>query len=261
MMEMIIAIILGIVEGLTEFLPVSSTGHLILTGYWLDFTGERAKTFEIVIQLGSILAVVVMYRKRFIDLLSPGKKQGGLSLVHLILGMIPAVAAGFLLHGFIKTYLFSPYTVVIGLVVGGVLMIVADLRKRPPISASLDDLTLRQAFSIGLFQCLALWPGFSRSGATISGGVLLGTNHKTAAEFSFILAVPMMVAASGYDLLKSYQYLALSDIPIFATGFFTAFFVALFAIVTFIKFIERVRLIPFAIYRFVLALFVWMVLF
>lgn len=260
-MEMIIAIILGIVEGLTEFLPVSSTGHLILTGYWLGFTGERAKTFEIVIQLGSILAVVVMYRKRFIDLLSPNKKQEGLSLAHLILGMIPAVVAGFLLHGLIKTYLFSPYTVVIGLVIGGVLMIVADLKQRPPTSSSLDDLTLRQAFSIGLFQCLALWPGFSRSGATISGGVLLGTNHKTAAEFSFILAVPMMVAASGYDLLKSYQYLTVSDIPLFATGFLSAFFVALLAIVTFIKFIERVRLIPFAIYRFVLALFVWMVLF
>lgn len=260
-MEIIIAIILGIVEGLTEFLPVSSTGHLILTGYWLDFTGERAKTFEIVIQLGSILAVVVMYRKRFIDLLSPGKKQGGLSLVHLILGMIPAVLTGFLLHGLIKTYLFSPYTVVIGLVIGGVLMIVADLKQRPPTSTSLDDMTLQQAFSIGLFQCLALWPGFSRSGATISGGVLLGTNHKTAAEFSFILAVPMMVAASGYDLLKSYQYLTMSDIPLFATGFLSAFFVALLAIVTFIKFIERVRLIPFAIYRFVLALFVWMVLF
>jgi undecaprenyl-diphosphatase len=259
-MEIMIAIILGIVEGLTEFLPVSSTGHLILTGYWLDFTGERAKTFEIVIQLGSILAVVVMYRKRFVALLSP-KSSEGLTLVHLILGMIPAVVAGFLLHGFIKSYLFSPYTVVIGLIVGGVLMIFADLKKRAPVSSSLDDLTLKQAFSIGLFQCLALWPGFSRSGATISGGVLLGTNHKTAAEFSFILAVPMMVAASGYDLLKSYQFLSVSDIPVFATGFLAAFVVALFAIVTFIKFIERVRLIPFAIYRFVLALFVWMVLF
>ncbi|WP_347548363.1 undecaprenyl-diphosphate phosphatase [Pseudalkalibacillus hwajinpoensis] len=260
-MEIIIAIILGIVEGLTEFLPVSSTGHLILTGYWLDFTGERAKTFEIVIQLGSILAVVVMYRKRFASLLSPDRTKSGLTLIHLILGMIPAVVAGFLLHGFIKSYLFSPYTVVIGLVVGGVLMIIADLKKSTPVSSSLDDLTLKQAFSIGLFQCLALWPGFSRSGATISGGVLLGTTHKTAAEFSFILAVPMMVAASGYDLLKSYQYLAISDIPVFVTGFLAAFLVALLAIVTFIKFIERVRLIPFAIYRFVLALFVWMVLF
>ncbi|MGB8000379.1 MAG: undecaprenyl-diphosphate phosphatase [Anaerobacillus sp.] len=261
MMEVLIAVILGIVEGVTEFLPVSSTGHLILTGYWLDFTGERAKTFEIVIQLGSILAVVVMYRRRFADLLSPRKVKGGLSLTHLILGMIPAVVAGFLLHGLIKSYLFSPYTVVMGLVVGGVLMILADLKKSPTVSTSLDDLTFRQAFSIGLFQCLALWPGFSRSGATISGGVLLGTTHKTAAEFSFILAVPMMVAASGYDLLKSYHYLSVSDVPVFVTGFLAAFLVALLAIVTFIKFIERVRLIPFAIYRFVLALFVWMVLF
>ncbi|WP_283153325.1 undecaprenyl-diphosphate phosphatase [Guptibacillus hwajinpoensis] len=260
-MEMMIAIILGIVEGITEFLPVSSTGHLILTGYWLGFIGERAKTFEIVIQLGSILAVVVMYRHRFADLLSPNSERKGLTLIHLMLGMIPAVVAGFLLHGFIKSYLFSPYTVVIGLVIGGVLMIVADLKKGAPISSSLDELTWKQAFSIGVFQCLALWPGFSRSGATISGGVLLGTTHKTAAEFSFILAVPMMVAASGYDLLQSYQYLSVSDIPVFLTGFLTAFLVALLAIVTFIKFIERVRLIPFAIYRFVLAFFVWMILF
>ncbi|WP_270180421.1 undecaprenyl-diphosphate phosphatase [Alkalihalobacillus sp. CinArs1] len=259
-MELLIAIILGIVEGLTEFLPVSSTGHLILTGYWLNFVDERAKTFEIVIQLGAILAVVVVYRKRFIDLFSLDDNKGGLSLMHIILGMIPAIVAGFLLHGVIKT-LFSPSTVVIGLVLGGILMILADLKRTAAVTKDLDELTLKQAFSIGVFQCLALWPGFSRSGATISGGVLLGTTHKTAAEFSFILAVPMMVAASGYDLLKSYQYLTVSDIPVFAVGFFVSFIVALIAIVTFIRFIERVRLIPFAIYRFILAGIVWMILF
>ncbi|MCA0988949.1 undecaprenyl-diphosphate phosphatase [Guptibacillus algicola] len=259
-MEYLIAIILGVVEGLTEFLPVSSTGHLILTGYWLHFVDERAKTFEIVIQLGAILAVVVMYRKRFIDLFS-FKEGDGLSLMHIILGMIPAIIAGFLLHNVIKTYLFSPYTVVFGLVLGGVFMILADVKRTASVTSDLDDLTLKQAFSIGVFQCLALWPGFSRSGATISGGVLLGTTHKTAAEFSFILAVPMMVAASGFDLLKSYKYLTVADIPMFAVGFVVAFLVALIAIVTFIRFIERVRLIPFAIYRFILAFFVWMILF
>ncbi|WP_377887381.1 undecaprenyl-diphosphate phosphatase [Alkalihalobacillus sp. R86527] len=260
-MELLIAIILGVVEGLTEFLPVSSTGHLILTGFWLDFVDERAKTFEIVIQLGAILAVVVMYRKRFIDLFSLKQTEGGLSLMHIILGMIPAIVAGFFLHNVIKTYLFSPYTVVFGLVLGGIFMILADVKRTASVTSNLDDLTLKQAFSIGVFQCLALWPGFSRSGATISGGVLLGTTHKTAAEFSFILAVPIMVAASGFDLLKSYKYLAIADIPIFAVGFIVAFLVALIAIVTFIRFIERVRLIPFAIYRFILAFFVWMILF
>ncbi len=256
MSHIIIAIIMGIVEGLTEFAPVSSTGHLILAGNLLNFQGETAKTFEIVIQLGSILAVVVVFWKRLWSLFGFYKDTYAnrhLNLIHVIIAMLPAVIVGLILHDFIKSYLFSAGTVVIGLVAGGILMIFADVKHDSEESQSLDQLTYRQAFYIGLFQCLALWPGFSRSGATISGGILSGTNHRTAAEFSFIVAVPMMFAASGLDLFESMNSLSSSDLPLFIVGFITAFIVAMLAIVYFLKLLSRVKLIPFAIYRFILA--------
>lgn len=257
MFHYITAIIMGMVEGLTEFLPVSSTGHLILTGELLHYTGEASKTFEIFIQLGSILAVVVVYWRRFIDLIEgifSKEKRNGLNLLHVILAMLPAVVLGLIAHDAIKTYLFSSTTVVIGLIAGGILMIFAENKKNPHATTNLDALSYRQAFNIGLFQCLALWPGFSRSGSTIAGGLLTGTNHRVAADFTFIVAVPMMVAASGLDLLKSYKYLSPSDIPFFGVGFITAFIVALIAIKVFLKLISKVKLKPFAYYRFLLAI-------
>ncbi|UII54407.1 undecaprenyl-diphosphate phosphatase [Cytobacillus spongiae] len=255
MQEYFVAIIMGIVEGLTEFLPVSSTGHLILTGHFLGFTGEKAKTFEIFIQLGSILAVVVIFWKRMLSLLQ-FNFQKGLNIGHLLLAMLPAIVVGLVFHDLIKQYLFYPQTVVITLVVGGLLMIFAEKRNQVETATTLDDLSYKQAFQIGLFQCLALFPGFSRSGATIAGGILVGTNHKTAAEFSFLVAVPMMVAASGLDLVKSYERLSTNDIGFFLTGFVTAFIVALLAIVSFLKLLAKIKLTPFAYYRFVLAILV-----
>ena len=255
-MDIIKAIIEGIVEGLTEFAPVSSTGHLILVGDLIGFTGDKAKTFEIFIQLGSILAVVVLYFRRFLSLFGLAKIKGEehpMNLLHLIIAAIPAVILGFLLHDFIKNVLFSPTTVLIGLVAGGVLLIIADKRRKPVKSESIDSLSYKQAFQIGLFQCLALWPGFSRSGSTISGGLLIGAGYKASAEFSFILAVPMMIGATGLDLFKSLNTLSASDIPLFLTGFVTAFIVAMVAIVFFLKLLQRVKLTPFAIYRFILA--------
>lgn len=255
-------LVLGFVEGMTEFVPVSSTGHMILVGETiLHFTGAKAATFEVVIQLGSILAVVYVFWKRLLSLIGihtsnpeaeVTEHRGHLTLIHVFLAMLPAVVIGLLLHGYIKE-LFTAKTVLIGLVAGGMLMIVAEKLKRPVISTHLDEISYKQAFTIGCFQCLALWPGFSRSGATISGGLLSGTNHKTAAEFSFIVAVPMMVAASGLDLYKSWHMLSSTDLPLFVTGFVTAFFVALFAIKFFLKLIARISLTPFAIYRFILA--------
>lgn len=263
---LIVALILGIVEGLTEFAPVSSTGHLILAGSLLHFTNDTAKTFEIVIQLGSILAVVVVFWKRLWSLFGFYRntyENRHLNLLHIVIGMIPAVVVGLVLHDFIKNQLFSPGTVIIGLVAGGILMIFADIKHRamaknsygnPEESQTLDQLTYRQAFYIGLFQVLALWPGFSRSGATISGGVLTGVNYKTSAEFSFIMAVPIMFAASGLDLFKSMNFLNSSDIPLFMVGFITAFIVAMLAIVFFLRLLSKVKLMPFAIYRFILAI-------
>ncbi len=256
MFHYITAIILGMVEGLTEFLPVSSTGHLILAGDLLNYTGEASKTFEIFIQLGSILAVVVVYWRRFIILIEgvfSKEKRRGLNFIHVIVAMIPAVVIGLIARDAIKAYLFSPTTVLIGLVAGGILMIVAENRKKPNPTTDLDSLTYRQAFVVGLYQVLALWPGFSRSGSTIAGGILAGTSHRVAADFTFIVAVPMMVAASGLDLIKSYKYLSPSDIPFFGVGFITAFIVALVVIKVFLKLISKIKLKPFAYYRFALA--------
>ncbi|MDI7659963.1 undecaprenyl-diphosphate phosphatase [Cronobacter universalis] len=261
MHSLLVAAILGIVEGLTEFLPVSSTGHMIIVGHLLGFEGDTAKTFEVVIQLGSILAVVVMFWRRLFGLIGihfghpphEGLGKGRLSLIHILLGMVPAVVLGLVFHDFIKS-LFNPINVMYALVVGGVLLIIAEvLKPKEPKAPGLDDMTYRQAFFIGCFQCLALWPGFSRSGATISGGMLVGVSRYAASEFSFLLAVPMMMGATALDLYKSIGFLTMADLPMFAVGFVTAFVVALVAIKTFLHIIKRISFIPFAIYRFIVA--------
>lgn len=262
--QIVIAIIMGIVEGLTEFLPVSSTGHMILTGHLLNFEGELASTFKIVIQLGAILAVLVLYWKRFLGLLilSPDAlKRPGINIVHVFMAMIPFVIAGFTIYGYMKKHLFGPTPVLIGLVAGGILMIAADRFRREVTAQTMDDITYKQAFGIGLFQCLAIWPGFSRSGSTISGGMLLGTSQKAAAEFTFLISVPVMFAASAYDLYKSRELLSMDDIPLFLAGLVSAFVVAMIAIVSFLSLIKRLRLSWFAYYRFALALLFFVVLY
>ncbi|MBE3595033.1 MAG: undecaprenyl-diphosphate phosphatase [Candidatus Carbobacillus altaicus] len=273
--ENMIAFILGALEGLTEFLPVSSTGHLILVGHWLGFTGEKAATFEIFIQLGAILAIVVLYYKRFLSFLQvPNLKEKKLNVIHIVLGILPAGVFGYVFHGFIKEKLFSPQTVIYGLLAGSLLMIAAEwtARRREKngqvaqlgergYASTLDDLSYRQALWIGLFQTLALYPGFSRSGATISGGLLTGASRTAAAEFSFLVAVPVMIGAVGLDLIKSLAFLSSSDFPVFAIGFITAFVVAMLAVLTFLNLLKRFGLVPFAIYRLLLVLVLWWVLF
>lgn len=268
MHSLLVAAILGVVEGLTEFLPVSSTGHMIIVGHLLGFEGEKANTFEVVIQLGSILAVVVMFWRRLFGLIGihfgrppvhEGEGTGRLTLIHVLLAMFPAVVLGLVLHDLIKS-LFNPVNVMYALVVGGVLLIIAEVFKpKEPRTKGVDDMTYLQAFLVGCFQCLALWPGFSRSGATISGGMLLGISRYAAAEFSFLLAVPMMMGATALDIYKSLGFLTTSDIPMFAVGFVTAFVVALIAIKTFLHIIKRITFIPFAIYRFIVAAAVYAV--
>lgn len=262
MAELWDAIWMGIVEGLTEFLPVSSTGHLILLGQLLSFTGDRAKTFEVVVQFGAVLAVLVLYRQRFAALLRfRVGSEHGLNVFHIMLAMVPAGVTGVLLHGFIKHYLFSPSAVLIGLVAGGLLLIAADRRKTEITAEGLDDISYKQAFAVGLFQVLALWPGFSRSGSTISGGMLIGVSQKAAAEFTFLVSVPMMAGASGVDLIKSRAFLTMADMPLFLIGLLAAFIVGTIACVTFINLMKKLRISWFAYYRFVLAaVFAWLVL-
>ncbi|MBD7962939.1 undecaprenyl-diphosphate phosphatase [Fictibacillus norfolkensis] len=261
------ALILGIVEGLTEFAPVSSTGHMILVDdMWLksqDFLGKYpANTFKVVIQLGSILAVVVVFRQRFIDMLGLSRNKATneitgsrLKLTQVIVGLLPAGVLGLLFEDYIDEYLFTTNTVLIGLAIGAVLMIFADrfaAKNQNPVIDTVDKITYKQAFSIGLIQCLSLWPGFSRSGATISGGVLLGLSHRAAADFTFIMAVPIMAGASGISLLKNLEYFSMDAMPFFVVGFISAFVFAMLSIRFFLNVIEKVKLTPFAIYRLVL---------
>ena len=264
MSDIFSAIILGIVEGLTEFLPVSSTGHMILTAHLLSFTGEKAKTFEIIVQLGAVLAVFVLYFRRFLRFLNlrPGiTKRPGINIIHVGLAMAPAVIIGLALHDLIKTYLFGPGTVIVSLVAGGILMIVAERVRAPVTAESMDDISYRQAFIIGVFQCLALWPGFSRSGSTISGGILFGTSQKAVAEFTFIVSVPIMFAASGLDLYKSRAYLTMDDLGLFIIGLIVSFVIGGLAVVTFLKVIKRIKLSWFAYYRFALAILFFLILY
>jgi len=251
-----VAIILGIVEGLTEFLPISSTGHLIIAGHLLNFTGPKAETFDIVIQLGAILAVVVLYWDRFVGLFFPDKTRkfsGVYGLWLLFLTSLPASVLGLLTHHYIKEYLFSPFTVAVALAVGAVLIFVVEGREKQYTTLTLDEITPKTAFGIGLFQCLALWPGFSRSASTIMGGMLLGAKRTVAAEYSFIAAVPIMFAATGYDFLKNYQLFESGDLIFLFIGFAVSFVAAWLAVKGFIVLLGRLTLRPFAVYRILLA--------
>ncbi|RKN74199.1 undecaprenyl-diphosphate phosphatase [Paenibacillus ginsengarvi] len=258
MYDFFCAIILGIVEGLTEFLPVSSTGHLILAGSLLGFEGDAATTFKIVIQLGAVLAVLLLYWKRYMSILKDllafkFSQKNKLNAIHMIVAMIPALIVYLIFKDVIKTYLFGPGTVLIGLIVGGILMIVAARAKRKVTAENTDNITYKQAFGIGLFQCLALWPGFSRSGSTISGGLLLGTSQKAAADFTFMISVPVMLGATVLDMYESRDLLTSDTLLLFLVGFVAAFIVAMIAVVTFLNLIKRLKLEWFALYRFVLA--------
>jgi undecaprenyl-diphosphatase len=264
MNEIFQAIILGLVEGLTEFLPVSSTGHLILAGHAIGFEGQRASTFEVFIQLGAILSILFLYRDRFIGLFKRDKEgfYGTKAAALLIITTIPAVITGLLAHGFIKRYLFSPSTVIGGLFIGGLWMIVTEyaLKNRGYRIIGIDNLSLDKAFIIGLFQCLALWPGMSRSASTILGGMYSGIDRKTSAEYSFIAAVPIMFAATLFDLYKGLPFLSIHDIPLFGTGFIVSFISALLAVRTFIYILGRYDLRVFGWYRVIFSILLFYLL-
>lgn len=243
------AAILGIVEGITEFLPISSTGHLIVAGDVLNFTGERAKTFEIFIQLGAILSVVWLYWKKIFNF-----TEGWMTFwTKILVSFLPAALVGLMFHSYIKEHLFTVYTVALALIGGGIVMLGIEAymkeRERGDGIRSLSSLRFDGALWIGVAQVLALVPGISRSGATIMGGLLQKLDRKTAAEYSFFLAIPTMLAATMFDLLKSRASLQSSDALMFGVGFVFAFVSALFAIKTFIKFISTHSFRGFAWYR------------
>lgn len=265
-----IAVILGIVEGLTEFIPVSSTGHMILTTRLMGIAEQEdfLKTFEIVIQLGAILAITVVYWQRIFAMLGLRSRtvaQGHvrtkqLNLLHVALGIGPALIVAFFARDYIKSQFDNTATILWALVAGGVFMWIAEWfgSRRKPAAETMDDITYLQALLIGLYQILSVvFPGFSRSGSTMSGGMLSGVSYRAAADFSFLMAIPIMFLASGYELIDGYRMLTLDIIGFFALGFIVSFIVAYLVVVTFLKHIQRIRLRHFAIYRFVLAGLFW----
>ncbi len=258
MTDLLRAIVLGLVEGATEFLPISSTGHLIVVGHWLGFVGERANVFEIVIQLGAVLAVAWHYRGVLLRLLRSVAQPGSTSddatsarrvLVALGVAFLPAAVVGLVAHRWITTHLFRPGVVAWALVGGGALMWGVESWRRPPRVHTLAGLPLGTAFGIGVAQVAALLPGMSRSASTIIGALALGVARPAAAEFSFLLAIPVMVAATALGLVTHAELLRGTDLPVFAAGFATAFGSALVAIRLLLRYVARHDFRAFAAYR------------
>jgi undecaprenyl-diphosphatase len=255
-----VAILLGIVEGLTEFIPVSSTGHLILVGHLVGFVGQKAASFEVAIQLGAILAIVFLYWRRFLQLIpsrsavpSDSTLKGWSGIWRVALATLPALIVGFFARHAIKEQLFTPLAVTWALAIGGVGILLAEQFVSRRRSNALETLTLTQALGVGLFQVLSLWPGTSRAAATIVGGMLVGLERKGAAEFSFLIAVPIMFIATGYELVKMHSLFAVQDLLQFGVGFVVSFLVALVAVKTFVSLLGRWSLAPFAWYRIAVA--------
>jgi undecaprenyl-diphosphatase len=248
------AVFLGIVEGLTEFLPVSSTGHLILVGDLLDFRGPTSTVFDVVIQLGAILAVVVGFFPRLarVALTLHEDAASRRFAVAVLLAFLPAAVVGVFAHDFIKAALFSPWVVSVALVVGGIVLIVIERYVGEPRVFEVESFSASLALKIGCFQVLSMVPGVSRAGATIVGALLLGVERRTAAEFSFFLAIPTMLGASTLDLYKSRDLLTMSDAGMIAIGFVAAFLSAMIVVRTFVGFVGRHGFAAFGWYRIVI---------
>jgi undecaprenyl-diphosphatase len=249
-MTLIHAVLISIIEGITEFLPISSTGHMILAAQALRIPEtEFLKSFEIIIQLGAILAVVVLYARRlFVD-----KK----SWIPILVAFLPAGIIGFLLYKIVKQYFLSnAVIVVVSLFIGGIALLVVEKFLKPK-QKMISDLTIPQAMSIGLFQTISMIPGVSRSAATIVGGLIIGLSRKEAVEFSFLLAIPTMVAATGLDIIKSSAHFSSWEIQLLSIGFISAFITALIAVKSFVSFVQKHSFNGFGIYRILLAIFYW----
>jgi undecaprenyl-diphosphatase len=268
-MEYLASVIMGLVEGITEFLPISSTGHLILTDHMIGFKdmdkvgGDLANAFEIIIQLGAILAIVAAYPGRFLTLLRFRENQGfsglrGIGL--LVITSIPASLLGLVTHHFIKEKLSAPLPIALAMTVGAVWIIVLENRQLHPTKQGIDSLTWKEALGVGLFQCLSLWPGMSRSASTILGGMMCGVERKTATEYSFFAAVPIMIAATAFELVKYRDILTPVNLSLIGVGFVVSFISAWLAVKTFVHFLGHHTLEVFGWYRLIAAaLVVWLV--
>ncbi len=250
------AALLGLIEGLTEFLPISSTGHLIIVGDLLDFNDDKGKVFEIAIQLAAILAVMWAYRQKIASVTTGMVNRESAAwrfATNLMIAFFPAALLGLLFHSSIKSLLWSPITVAIALIVGGIIILLVEkyIARVPPRILSVDDMRWQDALKVGSMQAFALIPGTSRSGATIMGGLMFGLSRTAATEFSFFLAIPTMIAATVYDLYKNWALFSLNDLPMFAIGFIMSFIAAIFAVKALLGFVATHTFVPFAWYRIV----------
>jgi undecaprenyl-diphosphatase len=248
------AAIMGVVEGLTEFLPISSTGHLILAASLLDFTGDKVKVFDIAIQTGAIFAVILVYWQRLRDTVASfgSDPRARRFTLNVLIAFMPAVLLGLLFGKAIKEHLFNPIVVAGAFIVGGFIILWAE--RRPPSAVRIhevDDMTPWDALKVGLVQCLAMVPGTSRSGATIIGGMLLGLSRKAATDFSFFLAIPTLIGAGAYSLLKERALLSAADVPLFGVGLLFSFISAWFCVRWLLRYIATHDFVPFAWYRIV----------
>ena len=246
------AAIMGVVEGLTEFLPISSTGHLILAGSLLGFDDDKAKVFDIAIQTGAIFAVILVYWHKIHDTLValPSQRKAQRFALNVLVGFIPAVVLGLLLGKYIKAHLFTPVVVATTFIVGGFIILWAEKRSASTVRVqTVDDMTPLDALKVGLVQCLALVPGTSRSGATIIGGMLMGLSRQAATDFSFFLAIPTLIGAGVYSLYKERALLSWADAPIFLTGLVFSFISAWLCVRWLLRYIASNNFIPFAWYR------------
>ena len=253
MHDLVCALILGVVEGLTEFLPISSTGHLILAGDLLGFNDERGKVFDIVIQTGAMLAIVWEYRARFAKVLAGvfNDAQAQRFVLNLAVAFMPAAVLGLAFGKLIKAHLFRPVPVALAFIVGGLVILWVERRPRKSVIENVEDMNWKDALKVGCAQAFALIPGTSRSGATIVGGMLFGLSRRAATEFSFFLAVPTLVAAGAYDLLKHRSLLNFGDFGIFAVGALTAFVSAFLCVRWLLRYITNHDFTVFAWYRIV----------
>lgn len=246
------AAVMGVVEGLTEFLPISSTGHLILTGALLGFDDDKAKVFDIAIQTGAILAVIMVYWDRIRSTLVnlPSGKRAQRFAANVLIGFLPAAVIGLLAYKAIKAYLFNPPVVAGAFIVGGLIILWVERIAKPEVRIhDIDDMSGLDALKVGLVQCLGMIPGTSRSGATIIGGMVLGLSRKVAAEFSFFLAIPTLIGAGAYSLYKERALLSMADLPLFGVGLVVSFIAAWLCIRWLLRFIATHDFVGFAYYR------------
>jgi undecaprenyl-diphosphatase len=253
------AAIMGVVEGLTEFLPISSTGHLILAGALLGFDDAKAKVFDIAIQTGAIFAVILVYWQKIRATLValPSQRQAQRFALNVLIGFLPAVVLGLLLGKAIKAHLFTPVVVASTFIIGGFIILWAERRPQSATRIQeVDDMTPLDALKVGLVQCLAMVPGTSRSGATIIGGMLLGLSRKAATDYSFFLAIPTLIGAGVYSLYKERALLEMADLPMFGVGLFFSFISAWLCVRWLLRYISTHSFVPFAWYRIVFGIVV-----